>query len=122
VATSSIDDDLHGTTVDARLGVEDMASLIFVLLVLKCQDLGDNDSGARIIVTKDLVIFNFIHLPVHGHMLKGFHSLFTHGVECAIIVGNHGALVVALECLVALASTCEASNGTRLDGLIGWCR
>ena len=43
--TSSIDDDLHGPSIDARLGVEDMASLVVVLLMLKCQDLGDNESG-----------------------------------------------------------------------------
>ena len=44
MATPSIDDDLDGPSIDAGLGVEDMASLIF-LLMLKSQDLGDNKSG-----------------------------------------------------------------------------
>ena len=77
MATTSIDDDLDGSSIDAGLGVEDMASLVFVLLVLKCQDLGDNETGGRIIVKKDLVIFIFIHLPVHGHMLEVFHLFLT---------------------------------------------
>ena len=78
MATPSIDDDLDGLSIDAGLGVEDMASLVFVLLMVKSQDLGDNESGARIFITKDLIIFVFIHLPVHGHMFKGFHFLLTH--------------------------------------------
>ena len=82
--TSSVDDEFHGPSIDARLGVEDMASLVVVLLMLKCQDLGDNESGARIIVTKDLVIF--IHLPMHGHVLKGFHFFFAHRVVGVIVV------------------------------------
>ena len=45
VTTPSIDDDLDGSSIDAGLGVKDMASLIFVLLMLKSQDLGDNKSG-----------------------------------------------------------------------------
>ena len=78
MATSSIDDDLDGPSIYAGLSVEDMASLVFVLLMLKSQDLGDNESGARIFVTKDVIIFIFVHLPVHGHLLKGFHFSFTH--------------------------------------------
>ena len=39
MATPSIDDDLDGPSIDAGLCVEDMASLIFVLLMLKSQDL-----------------------------------------------------------------------------------
>ena len=81
MATLSIDYDLHGPSIDAVLGVEDMASLVFVLLMLKSQNLGDNKSGARIFVTKDLIIFIFVHLPVHGHLLRGFHFFFTHGVD-----------------------------------------
>ena len=45
MATPSINDDLDGHSIDAGLGVEDMASLIFVLLMLKSQDLGDNKGG-----------------------------------------------------------------------------
>ena len=78
MATPSIDHDLDGPSIDAGLGVEDMASLVFFLLMLKSQDLGDNKSGARIFITKDLVIFIFIHSSMHGHLLKGFHLLFTH--------------------------------------------
>ena len=79
MATPSIDDDLDRPSNDVGLGVEDMASLVFVLLMLKRQDLGDNKSGARIFVTKDLIIFILVvHLPVHGHLLKGFHFSFTH--------------------------------------------
>jgi hypothetical protein len=67
VATSAVDDDLDGTSLDTRFGMEDVATLIYVLMLLKCQDLGDNKSGARIIVTKDLIVFIFIHLSMHGH-------------------------------------------------------
>ena len=122
VATTSIDDDLDGPSIDASLCVEDMASLIFVLLMLKSQDLGDNESGARILITKDLIIFILVHTPVHGHLLKGFHLLFTHGVIGSVVVEDHGALVCALEGHVASASACEAFDGTCLDGLIGWSR
>ena len=65
MATPSIDDDLDGPSIDAGLGVEDMASLVVFLLMLMCQDLGDNESGARIFVTKDLIIFIFVHAPHH---------------------------------------------------------
>src|SRR5215216_5566099 len=95
--TSSIDDDLHGPSIDARLCVEDMASLVLFLLVLKCQDLGNNESGARIFVTKDLIIFVFVHLSMHFHLLKGFHFLFTHGVISAVVIEDHGALVGTLK-------------------------
>ena len=78
MATPSIDDDLDRPSIDAGLGVEDMASLVLILLMLKRQDLGDNKSEARILVTKDLMIFILVHLPVHGHLLKGFHFSFTH--------------------------------------------
>jgi hypothetical protein len=123
MATSYVDDDLHRPSVDARFGVEDMSSLVFVLLLLKCQDFGDNESGARIFVTKNLIIFILIHAPVHGHLLKGFHFLFTHGVIGAVVVEEHGTLVGALEGLVASAAACEALDGTYLDGLIRWsCR
>src|SRR3990170_15803 len=121
MTTPSIDDDLHGPSIDAGLGVEDMASLVFVLLMLKCQDLGDNKSGARIFVAKDLLIFIFVHLPVHGHICKGFYLLVTHGVICSVVVEDHGALVSTLKGLVASAVACETFDGTCLDGLIGWC-
>ena len=120
--TPSIDDDLHGLSIDAGLCVEDMASLVFALLMLKCQDLGNNESGARIFVTKDLIIFIVIHLSVHGHLLKGFHFSFTHGVIGSVVVEDHGAHVCALEGLVASTSACETFDGTCLDGLIGWSR
>ena len=120
--TPSINDDLDGPSIDAGLGMKDMASLVFLLLMLKCQDLGDNESGAWIFVTKDVIIFIFVRLPVHGHLLKFFHFSFTHGVICNIVVKNHGALVCTLEGLVASAAACEAFEGTCLDGLIGWGR
>ena len=122
MATPSINDDLDRPSIDAGLGAEDVASLVFVLLMLKSQDLGDNKSGARIFVTKDLIIFILIHLPVHGHLLKGFHFSFTHGVICTIVVEDHGAFVGTLERLVASAAACEAFEGTCLDGLIRWGR
>jgi hypothetical protein len=80
VATSAVDDDLDGMSLDTCFGMEDMATLVFVLLLLKCQDLGDNKSRARIIVAKHLIVFIFIHLSMHGHMLKCFHFFFTHRV------------------------------------------
>ena len=45
MTTPSIDDDLDGPSIDAGLGMKDMASLVFFLLMLKSQDLGDNESG-----------------------------------------------------------------------------
>src|SRR3954462_15772769 len=101
MATPSIDDDLDEPSIDAGLGMEDMASLVFLLLMLKSQDLGDNESGARIFVTQEFIIFIFVHLLVHGHLLKGFHFVFTHGVICTIIVKDHGVLVGTFEGLVA---------------------
>ena len=107
MATSSIDDDLDGSSIDAGLGVKNMASLVFLLLMLKCQDLGDNKSGARIFVAKDLINFILVHLPVYGHILEGFHFAFTHRVICTIVVEDHGALVGTLERLMASAAACE---------------
>ena len=122
MTTTSIDDDLDGPSIDGGLCVEDVASLVFFLLMLKSQDLGDNKSGARIFITKDLIIFILVHVPVHGHLLKVFHLLFTHGVIGSIIVEDHGALVGALERLVASAAASETLEGACLDGLIGWSR
>ena len=45
MTTPSIDDDLDRPSVDAGLGMEDVASFVFFLLMLKSQDLGDNKSG-----------------------------------------------------------------------------
>ena len=45
MTTPSIDDDLDRSSIDAGLGVEYVASLVFVLVMLKSQDLGDNESG-----------------------------------------------------------------------------
>ena len=108
MATTSIDDDLDGPSIDADLSVEDVASLVFFLLMLKRQYFGDNESGARILITKYLIIFILVHAPVHGHVLNGFHFFFTHRVVCAIIVEDHCSLVGALEGLVSSAATCEA--------------
>ena len=90
--------------------------------MLKCQDLGDNESGARILITKNLIIFILVHASVHGHLLKGFHLLVTHGVIGAIIIEDHGALVCAFIRLVASASASETLEGACLDGLIGRSR
>ena len=122
MTTTSIDDDLDGPSIDAGLGVEDVASLVFFLLMLKSQDLGDNNSGARIFVTKDLIIFILVHAPVHGHLLKNFHLLITHGVVGAIVVEDHGALVCAFIGLMASAAASETLEGACLDGLIGRSR
>ena len=122
MTTPSIDDDPDRPSIDAGLGMEYMSSLVFFLLMLKSQDLGDNESGARILITKDLIIFIFVHVPVHGHLLKGFHFLFTHGVIGSVIVENHGALVGTLKGLVASAVACETLDGACLDSLIGQSR
>ena len=61
-----------------------------------------------------------VHLPVHGNLLKSVHFSFTHRVVGAVVVEDHGSLVGALIGLVASASACEAFEGARLDGLIGW--
>ena len=122
MATPSVDDDLDGPSIDADLGVEDMAYLVFILLMLESQDFGDNESGARILITKGLIIFIFVHLPMHGHLPKGFHLLFTHGVIGSVVVEDHGVLFCTLKRLVASAAACEAFEGTCIDGLIGWGR
>ena len=122
MTTTFIDDDLDGPFIDAGLCVEDVASLVFFLLMLKSQDFGDNKSGARIFVTKDLIIFIFVHLPVHGHLLEGFHFLFTHGVIGSIVVEDHGALVGALIGFVASSAASETLEGACLNGLIGQSR
>ena len=119
MATTSNDDDLDRPSIDAGVSVEDVASLVFFLLMLKCQDFGDNESGARILITKDLIIFILVHAPVHGDMLKSFHLLFTHGVVGAIIIEDHGLLVCTFIGLVSSAAASETLEGARLDGLIG---
>ena len=43
--TPSIDDDLDGSSIDAGLGVEYVASLVFFLVMLESQDFGDDKSG-----------------------------------------------------------------------------
>ena len=63
MTTTSIDDDLDRPSIDVGISVEDVTSLVFFLLMLKSQDFGDNESGARIFITKDLIIFIVIHLP-----------------------------------------------------------
>ena len=45
VTTPSIDDDLDGSSIDAGLGVEYGASLVFFLVMLESQDFGDNKCG-----------------------------------------------------------------------------
>ena len=92
------------------------------MLMLKSQDFGDNESGARILITKDLIIFIVVHSPVHGHLLKSFHLLITHGVVGAIVVEDHGALVGAFIGLVASAAASETLEGACFDGLIGRSR
>ena len=42
MTTPSIDDDLDGSSIDAGLGMKDMASLVLFLLMLESQDLRDN--------------------------------------------------------------------------------
>ena len=43
--TPSIDNDLDGPSIDVGLGVEDMSSLVFFLVMLESQDFGDNTCG-----------------------------------------------------------------------------
>ena len=45
MATTSVDDDLDGPSIDAGLGVEDVAPLVLFLVVLERQDLGDHERG-----------------------------------------------------------------------------
>ena len=45
MTTSSIDDDLDGSSIDVGLGVEYVASLVFFLVMLESQDFGDNKCG-----------------------------------------------------------------------------
>ena len=59
-------------------------------------------------------------LVVHGDLLKSIHFSVTHRVVGAVVVEDHAPLVGAPIGLVASASACEAFEGTRLYGLIGW--
>ena len=45
MTTSSIDDDLDGSSIEAGLGLEYGASLVFFLVMLEGQDFGDNECG-----------------------------------------------------------------------------
>ena len=45
MTTPSIDDDLDGPSIDAGLGMKDVALLVFLLVMLESQDHGDNKSG-----------------------------------------------------------------------------
>ena len=45
MTTPSIDDDLDGSSIDAGLGVEYVASLVLFLVMLESQDFGDNKCG-----------------------------------------------------------------------------
>ena len=45
MTTPSIDDDLDGLSIDANLGVEYVALLVFFLVMLESQDFGDNKCG-----------------------------------------------------------------------------
>ena len=114
MTTPSINDDLDGSSIDAGLGVEHMALLVFFLVMLEIQDFGDNKCGTRVFITKDLFFF-IVHLAVHGDLLEGFHFAFAHGVISAIVVEDHGSLVGALVGLVASASASETLEGTCLD-------
>ncbi len=96
MTTPSVDDDLHGPSIDAGLGVEDMASLVFILLMLKCQDFGDNESGARILITKDLIIFVFslrimVRLLVHWKDLWPRPPHVKHLIELVLTGSSGGA-------------------------------
>ena len=42
MTTPSINDDLDGSSIDVGLGVEYVSSLVFFLVMLESQDLGDN--------------------------------------------------------------------------------
>ena len=64
MAIPSIDDDLDGSSIDGGLGVEYVASLVFFFLVmLKSQDLGDNENGTLNLHHKRLVL---LHRSVAG--------------------------------------------------------
>ena len=45
MTTPSIDDDLDRSSIAASLGMKDVTSLVFFLVMLESQDLGDNKSG-----------------------------------------------------------------------------
>ena len=121
MTTPSIDDDLDGLAIDAGLGVEYVASLVFFLVMLESQDFGDNKCGTRIFITKYLFFF-IVHLAVHGDLLEGFRFAVAHGVISAIVVEDHGSLVGALVGLVASAYASETLEGACLDDLIGRSR
>ena len=69
-----------------------------------------------------LVVFMFIagSAPFVKDRTIRVLPYITHGVICTIVIEDHGLLVGTLKGLVALASACEAFEGTCLDSLIGW--
>ena len=118
MASSAVDDELDKFPLEARFCVEDVATLVLVLLLLKSQNLGNNESGARIVVAKDLRIFIFIHLAVHGHLLDGVHFIFTHGIIGAVSIHDHSSYCWALEGLVASSFARKALDVTCFVGVI----
>ena len=110
MATPAVDDDHDIFSLDARLGVEDVATLVLVFLLLESQNFGDNKSGARIVVAKDLQIFVFIHLAMYGHLLQSLHLVISHRVIGFVIICNHAVPSGVVKCLVATALASETLN------------
>src|SRR4051812_38822869 len=110
VATTAINDDFDGAALYTRLGVEDVASLVLIKLLLEGQHLGDHKGGDRVIVTIHMSVFFVIGLGVMMDLNQSIHLAFTYGVVLAIFIEDHGALGRALKCLVTTALAREALN------------
>jgi hypothetical protein len=110
VATTAINDDFDGAALYTRLGVEDVASLVLIKLLLEGQHLGDHKGGTRVIVTIHMSVFVIIGLGVMMDLNQSFHLAVTYGVVLAIVFEDHGALGRALKCLVTTSFAREALN------------
>ena len=83
VATSSIYDDFDGSSLNSRFVMQDVASLVFIFVVVEVSKYMEQ-KRARIIFAIELSIFNFFHLMMHSHIPQRFHCFFAHGVILAI--------------------------------------
>ena len=118
VATTAINDDFDGAALYTRLGVEDVATLVLIKLLLESQHLGDHKRGTRVIVAIHLFDFFVISLGMMMDLNQSIHLAFAYGVVLAIFIEDHGALGRALKCLMPTALAREALNRACLG--ISW--
>src|SRR6185369_2234629 len=105
VATSTIDDDLDGSPIDARSCVKQVASLVFFNMDIGGQSSCHNQGRALVAITKYLIGV-YLHILHRGNF--GIVLIFTHRLILAVVVDDHDLLVGALKGLVPLSSALVA--------------